>query len=205
MPDMPPEKSTRVVLIAIVVEGGVGLFAVAIGLLLGRPPWRLVHWSWADSAWAIAATFPLVTLLVIVSFLPRGPLAELRSLVTRLVREVFAGCSLAALALVSLFAGLGEELLFRGLMQPLAAERLGTAAGVLITAGLFGLAHPMSKTYVIVATFIGGYLGLLLILFNNLLVPIIVHGLYDFIALVYLLRYAQPEERSADNPLSTRE
>jgi len=46
----------------------------------------------------------------------------------------------------------------------------------------------ITPTYVIVAIGIGLYLGMLVRVFDNLGVPIVVHGLYDFVALLYLLR-----------------
>jgi hypothetical protein len=46
----------------------------------------------------------------------------------------------------------------------------------------------LSATYAILAALIGLYLGLLLIWTGNLLAPAVAHGLYDFIALLYLVR-----------------
>jgi membrane protease YdiL (CAAX protease family) len=57
---------------------------------------------------------------------------------------------------------------------------------------LFGLAHPMSTTYVVLATVVGVYLGGLLLVTDNLLAPIVAHAAYDFVALVYLVRHRFP-------------
>jgi membrane protease YdiL (CAAX protease family) len=46
----------------------------------------------------------------------------------------------------------------------------------------------LSATYAILAALIGLYLGLLLIWTGSLLAPAVAHGLYDFIALLYLVR-----------------
>jgi membrane protease YdiL (CAAX protease family) len=45
----------------------------------------------------------------------------------------------------------------------------------------------------IVATVIGAYLGVLWLWTGNLMTPIVVHALYDFVALIYLLRVHKPE------------
>jgi membrane protease YdiL (CAAX protease family) len=52
---------------------------------------------------------------------------------------------------------------------------------------VFGLAHPISTTYAVLASLIGIYLGFLFVATDNLLVPIVTHAAYDFLALVYLL------------------
>jgi hypothetical protein len=61
---------------------------------------------------------------------------------------------------------------------------------------MFGLAHFISLMYAVLAALIGLYLGILFIAFDNLAVPVIVHALYDFVALTYLVRM-----RSAANDI----
>jgi membrane protease YdiL (CAAX protease family) len=102
------------------------------------------------------------------------------------VSELFHECNWLELALVALLAGVGEELLFRGVVQHAAAERWGAGAGLVIASLAFGFAHPLSLTYIVLAATIGFYLGWLWLASGNLLVPIVAHGLYDFIALIYL-------------------
>ncbi|MCG8584479.1 MAG: CPBP family intramembrane metalloprotease, partial [Pirellulales bacterium] len=97
-------------------------------------------------------------------------------------------CKLWHFAVISVLAGLGEELLFRALLQSALIDWLGVWPGILVAGLLFGLAHPLSRTYIVVAAAIGIYLGWLFAATSNLLVPIIAHALYDFIALVYLSR-----------------
>ena len=59
--------------------------------------------------------------------------------------------------------------------------------------GRFGLGHHMTSAYAILAGLLGLYLGLLLMVFDNLLVVMLVHGLYDFAALVYLVQKQKVE------------
>jgi uncharacterized protein len=47
----------------------------------------------------------------------------------------------------------------------------------------------LTWTYAIIAAFIGAYLGLLWIWTGNLLTPMITHAVYNFVALVYFLRF----------------
>ena len=61
--------------------------------------------------------------------------------------------------------------------------------GLLAASVLFGLAHPITPAYAVLAAMIGVYLGWLWLAFDkNLLVPITAHALYDFLALIYLVR-----------------
>ena len=58
---------------------------------------------------------------------------------------------------------------------------------------VFGLLHFITPLYALLAGLMGLYLGWLYEATGNLIVPMIVHGLYDFAALVYLVRIRRPE------------
>jgi hypothetical protein len=62
--------------------------------------------------------------------------------------------------------------------------------GLLASNIIFGLAHAVTPLYAVLATFVGIYLSLSLDYGGdrNLLVPIVIHGLYDFLAFVALMR-----------------
>ena len=183
-------------LVAIGFELAVGLGALALGWALGKSPLEHLHWDWQAAMWGAAAALPPLAALQIGRRLPLAPLQRLFDVSERLVQQMFAGYGLLSLALVSAAAGIGEELLFRGLIQPVIGEEFGTFVGLLAAAVAFGLAHPITKTYALVAAGIGLYLGLLMVrLENNLLAPIVTHAVYDFVALVWLLRGAGGEGR----------
>jgi membrane protease YdiL (CAAX protease family) len=101
------------------------------------------------------------------------------------------------LVLISLLAGLGEEMLFRGVLQGFAARWLGPTVGLVIGSALFGLLHPITWTYGLLATGLGLYLGVVWLVSDNLLVVVIAHALYDFLVLVYLLRIQRARSVSA--------
>jgi membrane protease YdiL (CAAX protease family) len=62
------------------------------------------------------------------------------------------------------------------------------APAVALASAVFGLLHAITPTYAILATVMGAYLGVVWIASGNLLAPIVAHALYDFVALVWLLR-----------------
>ena len=61
------------------------------------------------------------------------------------------------------------------------------AIGLLVSSLAFGLAHPMSVTYVAFAFLMGLAMGGLHWYFQNLLVPIVAHWIYDAIMMVWLV------------------
>jgi membrane protease YdiL (CAAX protease family) len=68
---------------------------------------------------------------------------------------------------------------------------------------LFGLVHWITFSYAVFAAILGAYLGWLFWHFENLLVPMIVHALYDFAALVYLTYNVSPKaENDASSAVS---
>ena len=193
--DRPP----NIVRLGLLFEGGIALAACAFGVFLATPPWRRVFWQWTDFAWGLLATIPLVMALLLMRRFSTGPLGRLNRAVDELLVPLFAHCSLTQLALVSAFAGIGEELFFRGLLQPLLIGWLGVVAGLCLASLVFGVLHAVTPAYAVVATLVGAYLGWLALATGNLLGPMIAHSLYDFVALVYLIRtvsrahFASPE------------
>lgn len=181
-------SSYQVVYLALVFEGGLVGIALGLGWLLDAPAFAQFQLSWTGAIQGVLATLPLLLLVLCAGFLDYRPVKDLFSLSREHITRLFSDASLLDLALVAGVAGLGEEVLFRGVIQTVLATYFGPLAGVLIAAVLFGLVHSLSLAYVIGATLIGIYLGCLLLISDNLLVPIITHGLYDFIVLVVLLK-----------------
>jgi hypothetical protein len=104
-----------------------------------------------------------------------------------MVRSLFGRAAWYDLALVAAAAGLGEELLFRGALQPLAVNWTTPVIGVAATSLLFGGLHAATAAYFVLATAIGAYLGWLAHGYDDLVAPIIAHGAYDFAALMVLM------------------
>ncbi|OHY80004.1 abortive infection protein [Marinobacter sp. AC-23] len=102
-----------------------------------------------------------------------------------------SGYSWFVLFLLSVFAGVGEELLFRGAVQGWLAVHTGPIIAVLAASVLFGLVHYASFTYFVIATGLGLVLGLAYAMTDSLLLVMIWHGVYDMVALFCLLRFPQ--------------
>ena len=108
------------------------------------------------------------------------PFKKIQDFVKEQLAPTLSDCQTWELITVAAFAGIGEEVLFRGVIQP----RVGWMAATV----LFGLAHPITVTYVILAAVLGGLLGQLQVLGGNLWAPIIAHAVYDYIGFCLVIR-----------------
>lgn len=200
-----PERSRRFAVAALLFEGGLVVLALLIGGLLQRNPLPGIGGEadgWSDLlavAWGVAATLPMLAGLLLIERFPFGPLRSLQQTVQDQLVPLIRHWTIPQMATISLAAGLGEEMLFRGLLQTGLADfwngTHGVVLAVLLASLAFGVCHWLTPTYAVLAAAVGAYLGLLLILFDNLLVPVVAHALYDFIALIHLAR--TPEEPPA--------
>jgi uncharacterized protein len=105
-----------------------------------------------------------------------------------LVRDMFVplfgGIGYREVLAISILPGIGEELLFRGVMQP--------ALGLIPTSIIFGFLHSgLSRRllpYGIWSGLVGAMLGLLYILFGNLWGPILAHTLVNAMGAMWVKR-----------------
>jgi membrane protease YdiL (CAAX protease family) len=177
-----------VVLLGVAVEGGLILLAWPLGWLLGQPPLASFHWSGGAAGLGVAATLPMLAMFLVTHRWPLGPLGRIRQFLEEVVQPLLGGCSVLELGVLSLFAGVGEEMVFRGVLQPWFVRWLGLVPGLVVTSVAFGLLHPITATYVVLAAVLGLYLGLVAWSGDNLLVVMVAHAVYDWVVLTYLLR-----------------
>jgi hypothetical protein len=111
-----------------------------------------------------------------------------QELLNSLIRRIFGNWSILQLFVISICAGISEEAFFRGAVQGSFSDRIGRVLGLILGSLAFGAAHLITWTYAIIAAVIGVYSGLLWIWTGNLLTPMITHGVYDFVALLYFLK-----------------
>lgn len=182
----------RFVLLGGLFEAGLGATGLALGWLTGVAPLETLRPDLADVGRGLIATLPPVVLLMACTRWPVGPLGRIVRFSDAVIRPLFSGCSLAELGLLAVAAGVGEEILFRGFLQTALGSWFGPGLGMTLTCLAFGLLHPITPTYAVLAGLMGWYLAGLWAWSGNLLVPITVHAAYDFVALVWLLRRPDP-------------
>jgi membrane protease YdiL (CAAX protease family) len=168
------------------------VLAVSLGWALGRPPTESFHFSAIGVGWGIIATLPLLAVLWISAKAPWRPFVSIMEVLDETFIPLFRQCRILELAVIALLAGMGEEMLFRGIVQSWVADKAGgpygVGIGLAVAAAIFGLLHCVTLTYALLAACIGLYLGAIWLATGNLLVPITSHALYDFLAFVYLVQ-----------------
>lgn len=174
--------------VACTIQAALLPVSAALALLLEQPVLADLHWSVADLALGVAGSVPLCLLFWWMLRSSFTPFTRVRRLLVDTLRPLFAPWSLVQLGTISLLAGIGEEVLFRSVIQGALSTYAGPTVALVVASVLFGCVHFVSVGYAIFATAIGIYLGLLWIMGGNLLIPIVTHAAYDFIALVYFLR-----------------
>ncbi len=204
----PPRRPT-IVSRVIAVEGGLIALAWILARAFDRPLFELIVVDWEGVVAGLLATVPPYAAMVWSTRTTMPPFPQVRRDIERLVVPLFRGMSLWDMVLIALLAGVGEEVFFRGLVQPGLTGWIGVWPAVVLTAVLFGALHWITPAYAALAGLVGFYLGAFMVVSGNLVVPILVHALYDFLALRYLLgRSAAPAEEgegAAGGPQPARE
>lgn len=187
-PRLPPARS--IFWIGFLAEAALlGVACLFAWLLLGHPFPFHVRLGRESILLALAATVPPALYAVFATsdiglrFSPlRGIYDRVREFMGAVIREF----ALWQLLLLSLAAGFGEEFLFRGVLQ----ERFG----LLASSALFALLHAITSAYLLLAFALSVYLGWIYQIAEfNVVVPSLVHALYDAIALVLIRRKLRQE------------
>jgi hypothetical protein len=185
------------VYLAVGFECGLALLAWLIGWLTGVSPLATFQFSPPGLLFGLLATLPMLAAFF---FLRRSKIREIeriRQIFDDIAGPFFGAFTTIDLAVLSLVAGIGEEMLFRGFVQAALAIWLGIWWALVLASVLFGLLHAITLTYAVLASLAGAYLGLVWIATDNLLAVIVAHALYDFVALTYLLRDASKKTQGA--------
>lgn len=123
------------------------------------------------------------------------PLRSLTEFVNQRLAPMFSELSVVELLLLSLAAGWGEELLFRGLIQAEIAQGTTAMVGILMASFVFALVHFITPAYFVMAFFVSNYFGWLFWQFDSLWIPIISHAAYDFLMLLYLRQFVAEHDQ----------
>jgi membrane protease YdiL (CAAX protease family) len=185
-----------IIILAVFFEAGLAPASLLLGWLLGHPPLERFVWSLQDALWGTVAAVPLIALFVAMLTWPVGPLVRFKQFCEEEFEPLFHQSYYSELALVALSAGVGEEMLFRGVIQASFIQGMGVPWGLALASALFGLLHPISILYIVIASFLGFYLGAIWIINGNLLTVMVAHAVYDFAALGYIVRVRHWDDES---------
>jgi membrane protease YdiL (CAAX protease family) len=164
--------------------------AVVLGWIADINPVGKLHFSETAILFGVIGTLPLILMFWGMQQLQQNSIVKIRDLLLKILGEQLHSSHWTDLLMLAILAGFSEELLFRGVLQPWMTNSWGATAGLIASNLLFGLAHAVTPLYAVLAALVGCYLGWSLNFGNdsNLLTPIIIHSLYDFLAFLALMR-----------------
>ncbi len=207
------QSPDEVFLTAVLFEGALGLLALLLGWAIGPSARALVPEFDPNQWWPIVlglmygclAAIPILLFIELVRRIPWEPVRELERLTDDGMIKSLLALRPSELIVISICAGIGEELLFRGWLMYWLAEGgtmsttgsptpLALGAALVVSSIVFGLFHPITKLYVVLAALMGLYFGALVVYTENLLVPIAAHATYDAVQLIMTARGERSEQ-----------
>lgn len=173
--------ATRLTTVVVTTQVGLGAVGVVAAGAAGTP----LRWGLDHAAIGIAAGLVVAGLLAAANYrwlhAPTGVFTRVRTAVDEVLVPTFSMLSTRQIVAVSLAAGVGEELFFRGWLQ--------AVAGWLPASLAFGIAHVAGArmlAFGLWATGMGAVLGALALGTGGLLAPVTAHACYDMLAFHYL-------------------
>ena len=143
--------------------------------------------------------FGLTVVGLAVSFLFRSIETSLQLEESKIVRALLPKTTeeKGVFAVLSVAAGFGEEVAYRGYAIPVLTPATGVSGAVIITSLIFGLMHGYQGALGIVRTMtIGGILALGFLISGSLWPCILAHALVNIISGIAIPRYLMPTEGS---------
>ncbi len=171
-------------------EASLIFVAVILGWIADIDPFQNIYFSETAVAYGLIGTIPLFLMFLALEKIQGESVVKIRELLLNTLGPGLHRYHWTDLFILAAIAGISEELLFRGVIQPWIEASWGITAGLIGSNIVFGLVHAVTPLYAVLAALVGIYLGLSLDYGGerNLLIPVIIHGFYDFLAFVALMR-----------------
>jgi membrane protease YdiL (CAAX protease family) len=182
---------------AAVFELSLGLLAVGLGNVWGSHPNTLIPQP-TDVAGLSIGVFGGIALGIVMAIamlrlekLEWAWIQETSTVAEKNLGELIKNCSVFHCIALSLAAGVGEEMLFRGWLQGTLVdlgqpvfETTGAWMAIVLSSAVFGFAHPLSRGYIVIAFSLGLVLGSVTWCSSNLLIAVMAHATYDAVLML---------------------
>ena len=177
--------SRRVFALALLTQSLLIVSAWIASQLLQLPP------RWGDPRRDIPIGLAGAALLALANYLllfhapSNWVVGGVRAVYHEVLIPLFSRFGTWSILITGAVAGIGEEWLFRGVLQPL--------VGMVAASALFGVAHVGNRAMLgfgVWAMGMGLLLGLMAHATGGLIAPIVAHGVYDMLALAFIRRGA---------------
>lgn len=169
------------------------LVATLLGSWLETSPWTLFDWSKESILLGLLGTVPMLGMMGLLLRLPFAAFREMHDFLVQTLGPTLARNGWFKILILAILVGLGEEMLFRGVLQPWLFTKMIPWNAIILSSVLFGLAHSITTTYVITVFLVSLYLGYSAIALgegteHNLVPPILMHSLYDYVGFMMIGR-----------------
>jgi len=193
----PAIDRSKMLRLVVVFEGSLLVLALLLGYLLDVRFWMNRLGDGWDLMYGTLLSLPVTGAVIVLVENRATPLQRIRKDLGRIV-GLLQVCTPLDLLLIAVCAGLCEEALFRGVVQPYLTGVGGVVFGIAVTSLIFGGLHAMSFSYFVFAAAISVYLGIVYVAFGGLAAPVALHGAYDFAALLYGIYFGRLLDRQED-------
>jgi membrane protease YdiL (CAAX protease family) len=175
--------------VACYFEGSLIIVAIVLGWIADIDPFANIIFSETAVFYGIIGTIPLFIFFVALYQIQIDAFQQVKRTLLETLAPSMHRYHWTDLFVLGAIAGITEEILFRGVIQPWMESSWGMTSGLIASSIIFGLVHAVTPLYALLATLVGIYLGLAMDYGGerNLLTPIIIHGLYDFLAFLVIV------------------
>lgn len=195
----PPINEQNFFKVACYFEGSLIVVAIVLGWIADIDPFANIMFSERAVFYGFIGTIPLFVFFVALYQIQIDAFQQIKRTLLETLAPSMHRYHWTDLFILGAIAGITEEILFRGVIQPWMESTWGMTEGLIASSIIFGLVHAVTPLYALLATLVGIYLGLSMDYGGqrNLLNPIIIHGLYDFLAFLVIVRTYRSNQAEA--------
>lgn len=188
--DKSPINQQNFFRVACYFEGSLLVIAFILGWFVDVNPFANLYFSEMAIFYGIVGTIPLFVFFMALYQIQIESFQEVKRALLETLAPNMVRLHWTDLFILAAIAGFTEEVLFRGTIQPWLESHWGITGGLIASNIVFGLVHAVTPMYAVLAALVGIFLGLSMDYGGerNLLTPIIIHGLYDFLAFLVIVQ-----------------
>jgi len=172
-----------------VLPSAIMILVLGVFLSWFYAPWEwLGRLAWASIPYGVVLGVALYLLGFMVFCSRWTQTVAMHELLTTL-HQLFKRFTWFQILVISLLAGIGEELLIRAVLQSFLIEGLGVFWGITCASIVFGILHFMTKTYVVLTFALGLLFGVAFYYSGSIVLVMVGHTVYDIIAFAMIVKF----------------
>ncbi|MGZ8224905.1 MAG: CPBP family intramembrane glutamic endopeptidase, partial [Methylobacter sp.] len=130
-------------------EASLVLVALFLGWIGDINPFEHLYFSETAIAYGLIGTVPLFLLFLALEYLPGESVGKIRKLLLETLGPGLHRYHWTDLFMLAAIAGISEEIVFRGVIQPWMESSWGITAGLIGSNIIFGLVHAVTPLYAV--------------------------------------------------------